>query len=175
MSNNQPQRGVFDFESRRLPSAHFTRNAYLHEGMRQFPIALASSDGFLALPPGTNPSRLQTRRLLMRRSNPSRPRSKRSVCSRTATTLFVTVLKRLSKSSAIIFKPRTRVYCVKSELAKAIGEYENGQLKTFTQEEAVERIGHGVWQEPHLSLNSAAWVLQAFLWCVENGWTKTNP
>jgi len=174
MSNNQPQRGVFDFGKPTVAVCTFYEERFLHEGVWQFPIALASSDGFLAyLPVLTKPTSDKTLTYAQVVSLKASIETFRMLTDRYNVVCYGA--EEVIKIIGDFFKPRTRVYCVKSELAKAIGEYENGQLKTFTQDEAVERIGHGVWQEPHLSLNSAAWVLQAFLWCVENGWTKTNP
>jgi hypothetical protein len=174
MSDCVYKEGQIDFEKPTVAVCTFYEQRFLYEGMWQFPIALASSDGHMAYLP------LQIKTTSANALSRDQANNiKASIETfRMLTDGYNVVCYDAEEVIKIIgdfFRPGTPVYCVKSELAKAIGEYENGQLKTFSQHEAVERIGYGHWQESHPCLDSAVWVLQAFYWSVENGWGKKSP
>ena len=174
MSNYQNQQYPFNTEKPTVAVGLFTEHFVLDEGLWQCPISLAGSDGHLAYLP------------LLFNLTPSKPLTYvQTLTLRASIKTFRMLTDRYNvvfygaeenlKFFSDYFDIGAPVYCVKEDLARIIGEYENGQLKRFTQAEAVERIGYGSWQEHHPMLNSAVWVLHAWRWCIANRQPKANP
>ena len=173
MSNKQFPQGLIDLHKPTVAVCTFYEEGFLHEGMWQFPIALASSDGYMAylsvLVKPSSAKKLTDAQIVALKASID---TFRMLTDRYNVVCYGS--KEVIKIIGDFFRPGTQVFCIKRQLAWVIGEYENGCLKTLTQKQASERIGLFVSEGPNPALNSAAWVLQACLWCLKKQLAKVS-
>lgn len=175
MSNYQDDEQYFEWHYPFLAVSLLQDNYEIYLGMRKIPVALVADGGYselitVLIPPDSSIPLEHEQVVALKASIET---------FRMNTDSFELVFYGANDYVGILsdyFDPKTLVYCAKRAFADIWDELDDeGQLKTFSQEEAVERIGHCDWEEQHPALTSAAQVLYVWNWACEKEMAKSNP
>lgn len=174
MSKYQNPKIPFDFQKPTLAIwIQHDRQRYLN-GMAEFPVALAGSDGFTALIPVMVP---------FYRTPPTTRRQLAELKETTDTFRILT-----AGYDLVFFRPEydaemlrdhhdsdSSVNAVCPALAEIwdLGD-EDGMLN-LSEEEMMERLPCVASKGLHPALNKAGWLLHAWRWCIANRQPKNNP